>query len=119
MLIHSLGQRAQNWNVMPRAKREAFMDNNSGDVAVQHGRAKGVLEAADKDRLINEGVQRPAQPAPLRTKSGPACGRRPRDNQHLEIGPVGVRASKSRRQHICRHPVALIIRLPLTKVEPE
>ena len=45
------------------------MDDDSREIRIEHGGAECVLEAADKHRLIDEGIERAAQPAPFRAKS--------------------------------------------------
>ena len=104
---------------MPRPEREAFVDDDGGEVRVEDGRAERVLEAADEDRLVDERILRPAKPAPLRGESGPACGWRPGDDQDLEIGPMAIRAPKRRRQYIRRHALVILVRVPIAGVLAE
>ena len=92
------------------------MDDDGGQIGVKHRGAKGVLETSDKDRFINEGIERPAKTAPLQTQSGPARGGCPRDNQDLEIRPMSLHASERRRHHVGNHSLPLLMRLPIVLV---
>ena len=68
-----------------------------GDDRVEQDGADRVLEAADRHRLVDEGVLRPAQAAQFGHLMRPAVGGAGRDDEHLEIGPVpGLRAASSR-----------------------
>ena len=67
-LVRRFRKRAQDRCIVPRAEREAFVDHDGGQLGVEHRGAECVLEAADEDRLVDEGIQRPAKAAPL-------CGR--------------------------------------------
>ena len=118
-LVGGLDKRPQYRRIVPRSEREAFVDDDGGEIRVEHCRAECVLEAADEDRLVDERIQRPAQPAPLRGKSRPARGRRAGDDQDLEIRPMGIRAPKRRRQYIRRHALVILVRVPIAGVLAE
>ena len=70
------------------------MDDHGREIRIEHGGAECILETANKHRLVNEGVQRTAQPAPLGAKRRPARSRRSGDDQDLEIGPVRDRCGR-------------------------
>ena len=101
---------------MPRAERKAFVDDDGGEIRVEHGRAERVLEAADEDRLIDERVQRPAQAPPFGGKSGPARRGRAGDDQDFEIGPMSLGAPKRRRQHVRRNALSSSSAVPIARV---
>ena len=119
VLVDRFGQRAQHRRVVPRAERKAFVDDDGGKVGIEHRRAERVLEAADEDRLVDERVHRPAQPAPFRGERGPARGRRAGDDQDFEIGPVRVRAAQRGRQDIGRRAVTVLVDIPIAGVLTE
>ena len=69
---------------MARAQGKAFVDDDGGEVGIEHDRAERILDAADEHRLIDESIERPAQPAPLRARLG----------QRSVGAPVTIRVSK-------------------------
>ncbi len=104
---------------MTRAEREAFIDDDGADIAVEHCRAEGILDAADEYRLINESVQRAAQPAPLGRGGGPAVGRHSSHNQRFEIRPLGVATAQCRRQHVAHGGFGVLARIPIGAIAAE
>ena len=99
---------------MPGPLRKSFIDDDGPEIRIEHGRAERVLETADKDRLIDEGIGRTAQLAPFRTKTGPARGGKPGDNQGLEIRPAGGSVAKPRRQQVGRFGFGIRMHVPIT-----
>ena len=68
-----------------RFLRKAFIDDDGRYVGIDHGGAKGVFEASDKHRLIDESVQWTTQPAPFGAQIWPIRCRHASDDQHLEV----------------------------------
>ena len=79
---------AERGRVVARGVGEALVDRDAGDDRVEQDGADRVLEAADRHRLVDEGVLRPAQAAQLGHLLRPAVGGAGRDDEHLEVGPV-------------------------------
>src|SRR6267142_911245 len=73
-------QRPQYRCIMSRFLCEAFIDDNGRYVGIDDGGAKGILEASDEHRLVDEAVQRTTKPAPFGAKISSAgtaeCGSR-------------------------------------------
>ena len=53
---------------MPGLLRKSFIDDDGPEIGIEHGPAERVLETADKDRLIDEGIGRTAQLPPFRPR---------------------------------------------------
>ena len=104
---------------MARAERKAFVNHDRGKIGIENGRAERVLEAADEDRLVDEGVQRPAQAAPFRRQGRPACGRRAGDNQDLEVRSMRFRLPQRRRQGVRRHGFVILVLVPHARILAE
>ena len=62
---------AQHGRVVARAVGEAFGKHDRNDIGVQCRGAERILEGTDEDRLVDEGILRPAQPAHLRRRAPP------------------------------------------------
>jgi hypothetical protein len=71
---------------MSRFLRKAFIDDDGRYVGIDHGGAKGVFEASDEHRLVDEAVQRATEPAPFDAQIWPIGRRHAGDDQDLEIG---------------------------------
>ena len=96
-----LGTRGQKvvhqWHVVLRGHRDAVKDDHRLDLAVQDGRDKGVLDAADEHRLVDHRVLDAPQTAELPGNFCPAYGRHRSDEQGLEVRSVSVTAAKRGR----------------------
>ena len=95
------------------------MNYHGSEISVEESRAERVLEAADYDRLIDEGVERPTQAPPFGCESRPPCRRRSRDDEDLKVRPTVVGATKRGRQHIRRNAFAILVGRPVPWVVPE
>src|SRR6187402_2852493 len=98
---------------MARTEREAVLDDHRREVRIEHGRAEGILEASDEDRLVCERVLWAAQAPPFGGECGPARRGYPGNDEHLEIGPVSLGAAERRRQHIGRHGALVLLLGPV------
>ncbi len=94
--------------IVPRPQREALVNDDGAEIRIEHDGAERVFEAADEHRLVDEGVERAAQPAPLGAKVRPGGGRRSGDDQGFEIGSARIGAA-GRRRHQVRHRFLVIL----------
>ena len=97
---------------MSRFLCKAFVDDDGRYVGIDHGGAKGVFEASDEHRLVDEGVQRTTQPAPFGAKIWPIRRRHAGDDQHLEIRTMRFRSPQRRRKQIGRSALAVVVKYP-------
>ena len=122
--IHVLGvercdQRPQHRRILSRSQGKSLVDDDSSNVGVEDRRAKGVLEAADEDWLVDEGIQCAAKFAPFGAKRRPVRRRHARDDQCLEIGSVMLPRGH-RRWHELGNAVADILAgVPVVRIVPK
>src|SRR5436309_2519637 len=101
--------RAQHGRIMTRAKRKAFVDDDGGNVGIEHRRTERVLKAPDYDRLINESVEGTAQPPPFGCEILPMGGGNAGHDQRLEIGSARLVVAERCRQQVWDTAVALVV----------
>src|SRR5215470_5292325 len=95
------------------------MNNNGGEVRIEDRGAERVFETAHNNRLVHEWIRWAAKATPLRSKGRPARGRRPSDNQDLEIRWMGIRAPQGGRQHIRWSRLVALVNIPIAGVLAE
>ena len=81
--------------------------------------AEGVLEASDKHRLVDEGVERTAQPAPFGAEIWPVRCRHAGDNQDLEVRAMRFRSAQRRRQQSVGSTLAIVMNIPIARMLAE
>jgi hypothetical protein len=113
------GQRPQYRRIMSRFLCKAFIDDDGGYVGIDHGGAEGVFEASDEHRLINEGVQRTAQPAPFGAQVWPIRRRHTGNDQHLEVWTMRFRSPQRRRKQIGQGALAVVVNIPIVRMLAE
>src|SRR6266480_4788464 len=104
---------------MSRFLCKAFIDDNGRYVGIDDGGAKGVLEASDEHRLVDEAVQRTTKPAPFGAKIWPMCRRYAGDDQHLEVRTMRFRSSQGRGQQISQSALAVVVNIPIVRMLAE
>ena len=98
---------AQHRRVVPGVLRKAFVDDHGGKVRIEHRGTERILEAAGKDRLIDESIHRATQLPPLGGKVGPVGSGDAGHDQGFEIRPPRPGLAKSRRHQIRHFSVGL------------
>src|SRR6185312_12763231 len=98
---------------MTRPKYEALIEDDGGDVIIEHDSAERIFNAPDEDGLINEGVQGAAQPPPFARKHRPALRRYSGYDQCFKIGPAGITAAESGWQDIADGALVIILVFPI------
>ena len=104
---------AQHRRIVTRTVGEAFGEDDRNDFRIHCCRAEGILEGANEDRLVDESILRPAQPADFVRKCGPTCSRLAVDEKDFEIRPA--RAGFTRRW---RHDIGHLARRHLIVYVP-
>ena len=104
---------------MPRLLRKTLVDDDSREIRIEHVSAEGVLEASDKHRFVDEGVERAAQPAPFSAEILPVRRRYTCDNQELEIRAMRFRSAERRRQQVGRSMLAIVMNIPIARMLAE
>ena len=111
--FHRRNQRAQNRRIVPRLQDKSLVDDDGRDIRIEHGGAERVFKTADKDRLIDEAIDRAAQLAPFGGKIGPIRGGDACDDQGFEVRPPHAGLAKSGRQQVRHVSVVIRLRVPI------
>jgi len=80
---------------------------------------KGVFQASNDDRLVDERIDGASQLAPFGRERLPFGGREARDDQGLEIGTTFCFLLECRRRQVKSLAIAVIFRIPVPRMLTE
>ena len=104
---------------MPRFEYETFIDDDGGDIRVEHKRTERIFYAPDENGLIDESIQGTTKPAPFGRHRRPPFRRSSGYNQRFEVRPLRIATTESRWQNIANGAFVILLCFPVVSIPTE